>query len=71
MNTNSNRNSGIDLLRIISAFSIILLVNFTFKFSIKRKSIKEKSVNNENTVVNKTNINIPMEERSTIDIPIE
>ena len=64
-------NSIVTLIILVLAFSIILLVNFTFKFSIKRKSIKEKSVNNENTVVNKTNINIPMEERSTIDIPIE
>ena len=64
-------NSIVTLIILVLAFSVILLVNFTFKFSIKRKSIKEKSVNNENTVVNKTNINIPMEERSTIDIPIK
>lgn len=64
-------NSIITLIVLVVTYSIVLLVNFTFKFSIKRKSIKEKSENNENVVVNKQSINIPMGKRSTIDVPFE
>ena len=40
-------------------------------FSIKRKSIEEKTESNQSNVVEKANINIPMGKRSSIDVPIE
>lgn len=64
-------NSIVTLVILIITYSIVLLINFSFKFSIKRKSLKEKTESNENNVVEKANINIPMEKRSSIDVPIE
>ena len=60
-------NSIVTLVILIITYSIVLLVNFTFKFSIKRKSIKEKTESNQSNVVEKANIN----KRSSIDVPIE
>lgn len=64
-------NSIVTLVILIITYSIVLLVNFTFMFSIKRKSIKEKTESNQSNVVEKANINIPMGKRSSIDVPIE
>ena len=64
-------NSIVTLIVLVVTYSIVLLVNFTFKFSIKRKSIKEKTESNQSNVVEKANINIPMGKRSSIDVPIE
>lgn len=64
-------NSIVTLIVLLVTYSIVLLVNFTFKFSIKRKSIKEKTESNQSNVVEKANINIPMGKRSSIDVPIE
>lgn len=65
-------NSIVTLIVLVVTYSIVLLVNFSFKFSIKRKSLKEESKDNENTVIEKkANINIPMGKRSSIDVPIE
>lgn len=64
--------SIVTLIILIVTYSIVLLVNFSFKFSIKRKSLKETSEDNENTVTEKqAKINIPMGKRSSIDVPFK
>lgn len=67
-------NSIVTLIVLVVTYSIVLLVNFSFKFSIKRKSLKEKAGNTENTeniVKKQSKINIPMGKRSSIDVPFE
>lgn len=73
----SKFNNGIiTLLILLIAYAIILLVNFSFDFSLKRKKCTEKSEDtkipvNQSNVENPTNINVPMGKRSIIDIPVE
>ena len=66
------------LLVLIITYAIVRLVNFSFKFSLKRKKCTDKSEDTKAPVdqpnvekPEKTNINVPMGKRSIIDIPVE